>query len=225
MASTKIVAWEDGYGNGSRGNPGRDSSGCGAKRHFSGEDERAPARFRSVGYFGPVLKANEERGTGPLTQDQVRSVEEAKVIRSLILDTNVLIASLVRSEGITRASLTILIHHENCRVLAQADLVEELKKHSQEICNKAGLTRPLLEDMLAQLLENIDLAPVSLYENKLREALQFVRDDSDAPFAALALRRTPSTIITYNKRRFMLRRLLRGQVQVRTPVEVVRELD
>jgi predicted nucleic acid-binding protein len=40
-------------------------------------------------------------------------VEEAKAIRTLILDTNVLISSWVRSEGITRVSLTILLHDEN----------------------------------------------------------------------------------------------------------------
>ena len=137
-------------------------------------------------------------------------MEEAKAIRTLILDTNVPISSLAKSEGITRASLTILLHDENCKVLAPADVVEELRKHTQDICNKAGITRPLLEDALDRLLENIDLAPVSVYENELHEALRFVRDDSDAPFAALALMRSPSTIMTYNKRHFNSRLLWGG---------------
>jgi predicted nucleic acid-binding protein len=104
-------------------------------------------------------------------------------------------------------------------------VVEELRRHTQEICNKAGIARPLLEDTLNRLLENIDLAPVSLYENELPEALRFVRDDSDAPFAALALIRSPSTIVTYNKKHFNSRQLLRRGVHIRTPVETVRELD
>jgi predicted nucleic acid-binding protein len=152
-------------------------------------------------------------------------VEEAKAIRTLILDTNVLISSLVRSEGITRTCLTILLHDDNCKVTAPAGVVEELKKHIDEICDKSGIARPLLEDALDRLLENIDLAPASLYANELHEALRFVRDGSDAPFAALSVIRSPSTIITYNKKHFNSRRLLRRQVRVRTPVEVVRELD
>jgi len=152
-------------------------------------------------------------------------VEEAKAIRTLILDTNVLISSLIRSEGITRTSLTILLHDENCQILAPADVVRELRTHTAEICNKAGIPQPLLQDALDRLLENIELTPASSYENALRKALQFVNDDSDAPFAALALMRTPSTIITYNKKHFKSRKLSRRRVQVRTPIQAVREVD
>lgn len=151
-------------------------------------------------------------------------MEEAKPILTLILDTNVLISSLVRSEGITRASLTILLHDKNCEVLAPADVVEELRAHTQEICHKARITRPLLEETLDRLLENIELAPLSSYQSELHEALQFVRDESDAPFAALALARLPSTIITYNKRHFNSRGLVQRQVQVLTPIAALREL-
>jgi predicted nucleic acid-binding protein len=114
-------------------------------------------------------------------------VEEAKAIRTLILDTNVLISSLVRSEGTTRVSLTILLHDQNCQLIAPAEVVEEISTHAQDVCDKAGIARPLLDDTLNRLMENIDLAPSSSYQDKLREALQFVRDESDAPFAALAL--------------------------------------
>ena len=151
-------------------------------------------------------------------------MEEAKSILTLILDTNVLFSSLVRSEGITRVSLTILFHDENCEVLAPADMVEELRIHAHEICDKAAITRPLLEDTLDRLLENVELAPLSAYRNVLREAMQYVRDESDAPFAALALVRSPSKIITYNKRHFNSTGLMRRQVQVLTPVAALREL-
>ncbi len=151
-------------------------------------------------------------------------MEEAKAIRTLILDTNVLISSLVRSEGITRVSLTILLHDENCQLIAPAEVVEEISTHAQDVCDKAGITRPLLDDTLNRLLENIDLAPSSSYQDKLREALQFVRDESDAPFAALALERSPSTIVTYNKRHFIARLLARRQIKVQTPTACVREL-
>jgi len=149
-------------------------------------------------------------------------VEEAKTIRTLILDTNVLISSLVRSEGITRASLTILIHDENCEVLAPAEVVEELSTHAQEISHKGNITRSLLEETLERLLEKVQLAPLSSYRNELQEASQFVRDEGDAPFAALALVRSPSIIVTYNKKHFNSKRLMRRQVQVLTPVEVLR---
>jgi predicted nucleic acid-binding protein len=151
-------------------------------------------------------------------------VEEAKAIRTLILDTNVLISSLVRLEGITRVSLTILLHDENCKVLAPADVIEQLRAHAQEISHKASITRSLLEETLERLLENVQLAPVSSYRNELQEASQLVRDESDAPFAALALVTSPSIIVTYNKRHFNSRGLMRRQVRVLTPVEVLRQL-
>jgi predicted nucleic acid-binding protein len=92
-------------------------------------------------------------------------MEEAKAIRTLILDTNVLISSLVRSEGVTRTSLTILLHNKNCKVLAPSDVVEELRKHAQEIRSKAGIAQPLFEDILDRWLENIELAPPSLMKS------------------------------------------------------------
>jgi len=74
-------------------------------------------------------------------------------------------------------------------------------------------------------LAHVDLVPASLYENELREGLEFVRDETDAPFAALALMKSPSVIVTYNKKHFNSRRLTQRHVDVRNPVEVVRELD
>ncbi len=151
-------------------------------------------------------------------------MEEAKTIHTLVLDTNVLISSLVRSEGITRAALTILLHDESYQVIAPADVVEELRVHAEEICRKAGITQELLEGALDRLLESVKLAPLLSYQSELYKALQFVRDESDAPFAALALARSPSTIITYNKKHFNSRGLLRRGVQVLTPVAVLRGL-
>jgi predicted nucleic acid-binding protein len=121
-------------------------------------------------------------------------MEEAKAIRTLVLDTNVLISSLVRKEGITRATLSILLHDENCDIMAPAEVVKELRAHAEEICRKAGITQQLLEGALDRLLENVQLAPLLSYQNELEEALQCVRGESDAPFAALALAKPPSTI-------------------------------
>lgn len=128
---------------------------------------------------------------------------------------------MVRSEGITRVSVTILLHDENYEVVAPAEVVQELKDHVQDICSKAGITQQHLEGALDQLLENIELVPFSTYDSKLREALQCVRDESDAPFAGVALARSPSTIVTYNRRHFNSKRLSRHEVRVLTPVEAV----
>ena len=151
-------------------------------------------------------------------------MEEAKTIRTLVLDTNVLISSLVKSEGITRHSHTILLPDQNCKVQAPAEVIQELRKYADEICDKASITKSLFEETLDRLLENIHLVPAPLYEYKLHRALRLVRDEDDAPFAALALTEAPSTIITYNKRHFKSKPLFRQRMQVRTPVETVRQL-
>ena len=94
-------------------------------------------------------------------------MEEARQIRTLVLDTNVLISSLIRSEGTTRVSLTILLHDENCKVLAPADVVEEPRAHAQEIVNKTGISKPLPEETVDRLLQNVELEPISSYRNEL----------------------------------------------------------
>jgi predicted nucleic acid-binding protein len=106
-------------------------------------------------------------------------------------------------------------------VVAPAEVIQELKDHTKDICSKAGLTKEHLEKALDQLLEKVELVPFSTYSFELHEALLSVRDQSDAPFAALALARSPSIIVTYNKRHFNSSRLARRGVRVLTPVETV----
>lgn len=130
----------------------------------------------------------------------------------------------MRTEGITRTSLAILLHTDNCEVIAPAELSEELRAHSIEISGKAGLTQHQLEEALDRLLENVELVPLSGYTGHLKRALKLVRDETDAPFAALALARVPSTIVTYNKKHFKSRALLRRGVQVLTPAVTVSRL-
>ena len=120
-------------------------------------------------------------------------MEEAKAIHTLILDTNVLISSLIREEGITRTCLTILLHDENCHILTPADVVSELRTRTSEICNKAGIPQPLLQDTLDGLLERIELTPASSYENESRlltedayRSLSF-RDDSSYELSKVGL--------------------------------------
>ena len=91
-------------------------------------------------------------------------MEEAKSIHTLILDTNVLISSFVRSEGITRASLTILLHDERYEIIAPADVVEELRAHAQEICRKAGITQRLLEELWIDCWRTLSLLHFFLSE-------------------------------------------------------------
>jgi predicted nucleic acid-binding protein len=133
-----------------------------------------------------------------------------------------LISSLVRSEGITRVNITILLHDATQKVVAPAELIQELRAHTNEFCRKSSITLQHLERALNQLLENVELVQLSAYRSKLHEAVQFVRDESDAPFAALALARSSSIIITYDKRHFNSKRLLRRGVRVLTPVDVVK---
>jgi len=130
----------------------------------------------------------------------------------------------VSTEGITRTSLAILLHTDNCEVIAPAELSEELRAHSTEISRKAGLTQQQFEEALDRLLENVELVPLSGYISDLKRALKLVRDETDAPFAALALAKSPSTIITYNKKHFKSRELLRVGVQVLRPAVAVSRL-
>lgn len=108
--------------------------------------------------------------------------------------------------------------------MVPAEVVQELKAHARTISSKAGISDRLVETAIEQLLSRVVPISASTYRNRLPEASQYVRDESDAPFVALALTKSPSIILTYNKKHFVSRRLSRRGVRVLTPVEALQLL-
>ena len=98
----------------------------------------------------------------------------------LVADTSV-IFSLFKSDSFSNK----LMREYNLELFAPENLVEELKKYSEIICSKSGISEEKFLENISMLSRLIELknAP-SDFEDKAR---RLVKHESDAPFLALAL--------------------------------------
>jgi len=55
----------------------------------------------------------------------------------------------------------------------------------------------------------------------LKNRINYVADESDAPFVAAALRHSPAYILTYNKKDYKIRKLKKLNIFVVTPKEAL----
>ena len=101
----------------------------------------------------------------------------------LILDTNILIAALIR-KSITRE---ILIHPD-MEYLVSEFTFNEIELHKDEILQKSGLSKDDLESLFDHLKDNLILVPDEEIKHK-EKALQIMQDidDKDSVFIAIAL--------------------------------------
>lgn len=74
-------------------------------------------------------------------------------------------------------------------LVAPAYMLEELKKHKEEIIQKSKLPREVIENDLDFVTENIDFISKSEYKDKIEEARKILKNhDKDIDYLALALK-------------------------------------
>lgn len=75
-------------------------------------------------------------------------------------------------------------------LFSPAFLLEETDTHSDEIADKAGISKNELKGILNQLIiaGNITIVPIKGYEEVLAKATAISPDIKDAPYFALALK-------------------------------------
>jgi putative PIN family toxin of toxin-antitoxin system len=102
----------------------------------------------------------------------------------LIIDTNVLISSLLK-DSTTRE----LILNETFEYYLPEIVISEVKKYLPYIIQKSGLTEEEIKKFLNTLLENLKLVPLDEYEEKMDEAMEIIGkiDEKDTQFIAIAL--------------------------------------
>jgi predicted nucleic acid-binding protein len=98
----------------------------------------------------------------------------------LVVDTNI-IFSLFKSDSFTRR----LIKENNLQLFAPEEIIEELRKYSDEICRKAKIEKKkFLEDIIL-LNKIIEFKKPS--ESSLEFAKGLISDKADEVFLALAI--------------------------------------
>ena len=102
----------------------------------------------------------------------------------LIVDTNILISSLIK-DSITREILLLPFMDFYLPEFA----LEEVEAHKTKISKLSGLSRDEIDFFLDLLLENISIVPARTIRPYLKEAEKIIGDidPGDIPFIALAL--------------------------------------
>jgi len=114
----------------------------------------------------------------------------------LIIDTNVLISSLLK-DSTTRE----LLLNESFEFYLPEIVMSEVKKYLPYIIQKSGNTEEEIKKLLNILLENLNLVPIEEYEKSMDEALKIMGkiDEKDTQFIALALSITNDGIWSNDK--------------------------
>lgn len=102
----------------------------------------------------------------------------------LVLDTNVLIASLIK-DSVTRAILLL----PDFEYLLPEFALEEITRHRPKIARLSGLASEELDLLLSILLESVSVVPSERIVPHLAAAEKLIgaSDPDDVPFVALAL--------------------------------------
>jgi predicted nucleic acid-binding protein len=102
----------------------------------------------------------------------------------LVLDTNILLAGLLR-DGATRR----LLLEPSLDLLVPEHALEEVERHLPDLARRMGLPVEQARLALGLLLERVDVVPKTAYDASIGEAEGLLRgsDLDDAPFLALAL--------------------------------------
>ena len=148
-----------------------------------------------------------------------------KELKSVVVDTNVLISSLIKDEGFTQAILSILLAQKEINILVPFTIKTELVAHISEISRKSGLPVKIVGELMSRFFKHVKIVREMEYAEEIRESLKLVTHEPDAPFAGLALKYAPSIILTYNKKHYNEKGLESGNVNVFTPSEFVKYLD
>ncbi len=102
----------------------------------------------------------------------------------LVLDTNILLAALIRN-----SKTRLLLLHPSLSFFLPEYSLEEIKEHKQLIIDKSGLSNPEIDFLLDLILTNINVVPETSFRTYIIRAKEIMStiDPDDIPFIALAL--------------------------------------
>ena len=136
-----------------------------------------------------------------------------------MLDTNIIISSLIKPGGFTRR--IILLLEDQADLYAPKALLEELTRKTEYLARKKRISPVEQRYLLTLLLSGVWTVESDTIKPLIKAALKHVRDPDDAPFVALALylRRTYEDVIilTWNTSDYERDNLARLKIKVITP--------
>ncbi|MCE4601102.1 MAG: PIN domain-containing protein [Desulfurococcales archaeon] len=147
-------------------------------------------------------------------------MEEA---RATVLDLNVLLASILKPEGYTAATL-LTLHLRGDKLYVPDYVKEEFNTVVDDVAKRKGIDPWTLKTALQTILKITTEAKKKSYKKHLEKAKDLVRDPKDTPYVALALHLREHykqvIILTYNKKDYKCEELQREGITVLTPREL-----
>ena len=102
----------------------------------------------------------------------------------LIIDANILMSALISTEGKTYD----LMFNDRIKLFSPEFLLEEVKKHKEEILPKAKLSEYEFELFLSIISSRIEFIPYTKFEDFISQAEKITPDPNDVEYVALALK-------------------------------------
>ncbi len=151
--------------------------------------------------------------------------QDGKKAEHIVIDANIILSSLLRHEGYTQAVLSILLCSGDVKVIAPSEVIKEIERHRHEISRRSGLPSGVVTNSLRLILRCIKQVSEDEFRDETVKALSLVVHKEDAPSAGLALKHSPSIVLTYNKRHFISDKLGKEGVRVFMPKELMEYLN
>ncbi len=139
--------------------------------------------------------------------------------QAIVLDTNIIISSLIKPGGLTRR--VILLLEDQADFYAPKVLLEELAEKTEYLARRKGISPTEQRRLLVLLLSGVRTIESNVIKPFVRMALKYVRDPDDAAFvaSALYLQRTYKDVIilTWNISDYIKDDLEGMKIKVLTP--------
>ena len=147
--------------------------------------------------------------------------EDQEKSQYVVINSNILFSSLIKEEGFTRAVLLFLKDNKKLKFLVPQIVINEFKLHAGEIARKSKLSMKDVITSFEKLLENVEKINELELAEEIKEGMNYVKDENDTPFVAIALKYKPSYIMTYNKKDYKSEKLKKLDILVVTPKEAL----
>jgi predicted nucleic acid-binding protein len=129
--------------------------------------------------------------------------EEEKDKEAIVLDTNIILASVLKHGSYTRQVVIYLTDILGIKAFTAERALQEIEEHLEELAKRKKISIEELRVAIRILLLGVNIVKKKTYKNSLERAKECVKDPADIDFAALALhlseRYERVILLTWNK--------------------------
>ena len=147
-----------------------------------------------------------------------------KDAKNVVIDTNVIFSAMVKENGFVRGFLIFIKNVEKLNIFIPKLLLREIRMNKRYIARKTGITEDRLNSIFRELLKGMVIVDEKEFLEEIEMCMKSgVAHRGDIVFAALAIKKRPSILFTYNLKHYNKEHLLKLDVNVITPRQYMRE--